>query len=274
MKDYDRWLIAFADGHVKVYSSETDLPNGLHTPGSNPSIMQLWHGLLYGYGFEAKIPSPSLLARGAFAAQRLAVLLQQQNPGRYSAPELAAYLQNRETLQSLFNAIDADADAQLSLDELLSYDLGLAVVVFPPGGGGRPDVGSDGPGADGYPVEVLEFLGAAAGELQALINADLCAAGADSCVGNFGYEDFLAASGNGLFSLSTLRSLTKEFVTQAGVANSLCAKLDAAEAAGKRGQAKVKAQTLRAYLNQLRAQTGVTVAADRAGTLTFLVQGL
>ncbi len=68
--------------------------------------------------------------------------------------------------------------------------------------------------------------------------------------------------------------LTEAYVTKAGIANALCAKLDAAERADARGQANAKAGSLGAYVNQLRAQSGKAITAERAEFLIGLVPEL
>ena len=49
--------------------------------------------------------------------------------------------------------------------------------------------------------------------------------------------------------------LTRSFVTKSDVEDSLCNKLDTAEAADARGNAKAKANALKAYVNQVTAQS-------------------
>ena len=56
-------------------------------------------------------------------------------------------------------------------------------------------------------------------------------------------------------------------ITNKGVANSLRAKLDAAQAAVDRGQPGVAINLLRAFTNEVNAQGGKHIAADHAGHL-------
>lgn len=70
-----------------------------------------------------------------------------------------------------------------------------------------------------------------------------------------------------LFSYDALRILSSYYCSDAGSANSLMAKLDAAEAAENRGQKSVKANQLKAFLNETRAQTGHSLSAEQARTL-------
>jgi hypothetical protein len=65
-----------------------------------------------------------------------------------------------------------------------------------------------------------------------------------------------------------MRRLTLEFVAHHGIANSLVAKLNAAEEAEARGDMSAKEGALRAYANQLRAQSGKALTAAQA---TFLI---
>lgn len=80
------------------------------------------------------------------------------------------------------------------------------------------------------------------------------------------------------FSLSLtaagLCTLTRELVTNSGVADGLCAKLNAAGAAAARGDLNAKRGALRAFANQLAAQTGKTISAADAATLEQLAAGL
>ena len=56
-------------------------------------------------------------------------------------------------------------------------------------------------------------------------------------------------------------------ITNKGVANSLLAKLDAAQAALDRGQPGVAVNLLHAFINEVNAQAGKHIVADHAGHL-------
>ena len=71
-----------------------------------------------------------------------------------------------------------------------------------------------------------------------------------------------------------LRRVTREWVTNSGVAESLVAKLNAAEAAAARGNVTAKNGALGAYRNELEAQSGKTITAERARTLIRLSSAL
>jgi hypothetical protein len=73
---------------------------------------------------------------------------------------------------------------------------------------------------------------------------------------------------------ASLWNLTKQFVTNGGVAYPLCAKLDAAQAAAARGDTKAKAGELNAYKNEVAAQSSKTLTSDQAATLTRLANTL
>jgi len=73
-----------------------------------------------------------------------------------------------------------------------------------------------------------------------------------------------------LFTLETLRTLTVEAVAHPGVLQSLLAKLKAAEAAADRGNERAKAGSLRAYANELAAQSGKKIHPDDAHILQNL----
>jgi hypothetical protein len=69
---------------------------------------------------------------------------------------------------------------------------------------------------------------------------------------------------------ASLCALVRQFVTNQGIATSLCAKLDAAA----RGQAKTKANILHAFDDEVRAQSGKALTADQAALLVNLAAAL
>ncbi len=73
---------------------------------------------------------------------------------------------------------------------------------------------------------------------------------------------------------SLLCSLTESYVRNHGIANALCAKLEAAQAADERGNDEAKAGALGAYVNQLEAQSGKALPADAATWLAGLAGAL
>jgi hypothetical protein len=75
-------------------------------------------------------------------------------------------------------------------------------------------------------------------------------------------------------SFARVCELTHSYVEKAGIAKSLCAKLEAAQRAGARGDSEAKAGSLRAYANELRAQSGKAITAERAEFLIGLVPEL
>jgi hypothetical protein len=72
----------------------------------------------------------------------------------------------------------------------------------------------------------------------------------------------------------SLCTLTRRFVSKAGIATSLCAKLSAAEASADRGNSTAQRNQLNAYLNELRAQTDKAVSASHAAILSQLANAL
>jgi len=81
----------------------------------------------------------------------------------------------------------------------------------------------------------------------------------------------LAAGEYPLFSFQSLCLLTTSYVTDRGVANALCAKLRAASAASASGRPEAEAGVLRAYVQQLDAQTGKRILdADATVLLDML----
>jgi predicted extracellular nuclease len=73
-----------------------------------------------------------------------------------------------------------------------------------------------------------------------------------------------------LVSYESLCTLTRQLVTDPGVAQGLCAKLAAAEDAAARGNTDAKEGALGAYRNQLEAQTGKSISAADAALLNSL----
>ena len=69
---------------------------------------------------------------------------------------------------------------------------------------------------------------------------------------------------------SNLCSLTRQFVSQSGVANSMCIKLSEAEAAAARGSPQAKAGALDAYRSEVAAQRGKALTAQQAEILIQL----
>jgi hypothetical protein len=86
------------------------------------------------------------------------------------------------------------------------------------------------------------------------------------------------ASGSTSFTVTvdadSLSTLTERWVTNAGVARALSAKLDAARASIARGDTNSKDGQLDAYRNQLAAQSGKAIPADEAAILIKLSQAL
>jgi hypothetical protein len=72
----------------------------------------------------------------------------------------------------------------------------------------------------------------------------------------------------------SLCTLTKRWVTNPGIASALCAKLGAAKASIARGDTNSKNGQLDAYRNQLSAQSGKSITAEKAAILTKLSQAI
>lgn len=82
------------------------------------------------------------------------------------------------------------------------------------------------------------------------------------------------ASFNVVVTHGSLCNLTQQFVTKKGVAQSLCAKLDAAAAAAGRGNDKAAANIMGAYVNEVSAQSGKALTHEQAAILTQLANEL
>lgn len=77
-----------------------------------------------------------------------------------------------------------------------------------------------------------------------------------------------------LFSYDALRVLSTLYSNHEGVTSGLVAKLDAAEAAEIRGNAKAKRGQIDAFQNQVRAQTGKALSGQQARTMLALSKTL
>jgi hypothetical protein len=75
-------------------------------------------------------------------------------------------------------------------------------------------------------------------------------------------------------SAQSMCTLTQRWVSTHGVANSLCAKLDAEDAARARGDGDAAAGLIMAYVNELHAQMGKTLSAENAATLERLAAAM
>ncbi len=71
-----------------------------------------------------------------------------------------------------------------------------------------------------------------------------------------------------------LCDLTRQFVSRPGVAHSLCVKLDAAQDAAARGNARAEAGALGAYIHEVSAQSGKSIAPADAALLISLARTL
>jgi hypothetical protein len=82
------------------------------------------------------------------------------------------------------------------------------------------------------------------------------------------------ASASTTFTVSvtygSLCALTRQFVAQAGIANSMCVKLDNAYRSEFRGSAGAAQNQVQAFINEVRAQSGKALTAAQAGILTTL----
>ena len=72
----------------------------------------------------------------------------------------------------------------------------------------------------------------------------------------------------------SLANLTTEFVSKAGVAKSLVATLEAAQAADARGNENARAGQIKSFTNEVSAQSGKALTASQAELLIQLAQGL
>jgi hypothetical protein len=97
---------------------------------------------------------------------------------------------------------------------------------------------------------------------------------AASATDNAGNGNSASASFTVSVTTGSLCNLTQRFVSSAGIANSMCVKLNAAGAAIARGNMQAKAGPLGAYVKEVQAQTGKSVSAANAAILISLANQL
>lgn len=143
-------------------------------------------------------------------------------------------------------------------------------------------------GATAYTVDQTVSITCAASDAMSGLASSSCpgASGA-AYLFNIGSNGLSASAtdnaGNGNSAATTftvsvtagsLCALTQRFVSSAGIANSMCVKLNAAGAAIARGNMQAKAGPLGAYVKEVQAQTGKAVSAANAAILISLANQL
>jgi len=163
-----------------------------------------------------------------------------------------AYVGATGRTASVFNMIDHNGDGIVDIGELQNFP--------------RADAGTQDP--------LVSFFAFVNDEMKLdLISPDLKAT-----IGVH-LSDLHGDPAAQFFSYDGLCDLTRAYVNNrsdddGGVANGLCAKLEAAEDAEARGDDEAKQHLLDAYTNQLAAQTGKSLTRVNATTLTRLAQTL
>ncbi len=150
-------------------------------------------------------------------------------------PQVRPFLKQADVVDEVFRKLDLDGDGVLTLDEMLQSSL-----VAPFGG-------------------FLRTPGPLGPEIDALIRVRRSELSGDPAF---------------LFSFDAVRTLTALYVSNRSVAHALLVKLEAAEDAEDRGDLRAKAGALRAFANQVNAQSGKTLAPDEARVLTTLARTL
>lgn len=146
------------------------------------------------------------------------------------------------TVSQVFDLHDLDGDQMVTLNEIFAF------------------------GANSPPL--AGFFAFAAQELQ------LGAGNEDVSLVPAVQLPAVQAEGPLLFTHAGLCQVTQIVVTKPGVAHSLCAKLEAAAAAEARGNVRADPGAMRAYLNELAAQTGKTLTRHHAHILSVLAGAL
>jgi len=145
------------------------------------------------------------------------------------------FLTNNGTTDLVFDRLDANGDGVLTLDEILRNPICSPFAGF---------------------LRTPGFFGPEVDARIALTKTDLT-----------GDPSFL-------FSYDSLRMLSQFYSAKKGIAHGLVAKLDAAEAAEKRGDLSAKAEALEAFANEVRAQTWKALTPNQALVLVTLSRTL
>jgi prepilin-type N-terminal cleavage/methylation domain-containing protein len=150
-------------------------------------------------------------------------------------PQVRPFLMQADIVDQIFEKLDLDGDGTLTLDELLQNQFIAPFAGF---------------------LKTPGFFGPEIDAQIALKRSDLS-----------GDPAFL-------FSYDSLRILSAFYVKNHGIAHALIVKLDAAEAAEARGDLNAKSGALRAFSNQVRAQSDKALPAVQAQALVTLAQTL
>ena len=150
-------------------------------------------------------------------------------------PQVRPYLKQLDVAGQVFDKLDLSGDGTLTLDEMLQNPF------IAPFAGVLRTPGAFGPGIDAQ---------------IALTRGDLS-----------GDPAFL-------FSYASLETLVDFYGSNRGVAHSLIAKLEAGRRAEERNDTPAKSGALRAFANEVRAQTGKAFTPKQAQVLLTLVRTL
>ncbi|HMG36912.1 MAG TPA: type II secretion system protein [Blastocatellia bacterium] len=178
-----------------------------------------------------------ILAKGAEAVTEL---FSSNDVGPSAIPLARDFVRSRDTLPIVFSALDSNGDEVVTPQEILSRG---------PGPGGFID----------FIKEEMEF-GAGNEDVDSLPGVSL--------------SNLQDNASDPFFSYEGLCRLTQLVVRHQGVAHSLCVKLEAAEAAESRGNARAKAGALNAYRNEVSAHRGEILSDREATILTTLSETL
>ena len=182
-------------------------------------------------------PSPG--AAGAVSGPALARAAETLTPFLLSRPDLIPqarpFLMQNDIVGQIFSKLDLDGNETLTLDELLQN----------------------------RPVAPFARFLRTPGYYGPQIDAQITVGRGD-----------LPGDPAFLFSYESLRILTGHYSNKRGVAHGLIAKLDAAQAAEERGDPHAKAEELRAFAHQVKAQTGKALKLTEAIVLLTLVRTL
>ena len=176
----------------------------------------------------------------AKGAEMIAALLRLN---RDAPPRARDFVRSPDTQNLVLNTIDANHDRRVSVDEFRNVNSGSELPLSE-----LLDFVSEELKSDTLSLETRRAIGADLSELE----GDPAQA----------------------FTYDGLCNLTWWYVTDQSIADSLCAKLRAAEAAEARGDNRTKANLIRAYSLQVAALTCTTLTIKQASTLTTLAMTL
>jgi prepilin-type N-terminal cleavage/methylation domain-containing protein len=177
----------------------------------------------------------------AGAAEKIVELL---NLDKSALPKVREFVGSPETTRAVLNRLDANGDGELNLEEIRNLDTGSE-------------------------LSLTDFLNFVSDEMKLeMLSPEL------NRQISVGLPAVQNETGNSLFTFDCLRNLTRQYVGNEEDADRLCGLLRAAEEAVARGDFAAKARFLGSYIDEVSAQTHLSLTSRSATTLITLAQTL